>query len=179
MTSTMKPRSEDYVNCPYCAARLVSRPVDGRPRPSCPSCGFVQFRDPKVSVVALLTDPPGQRVLLVQRRFGHRKGRWALPGGFVEADEMPEVALERELVEETGLAVKVGDPLAVFPMRDSGGARIGFVMAYRVELRPDTAAHPRAGDDASRVAWFSRGHPLPPLAFASTRRLLTTWEQEP
>lgn len=55
-----------------------------------------------VSAVALI-DPDG-RVLLAQRPAGKSlAGMWEFPGGKVEPDESPEIALIRELQEELGI----------------------------------------------------------------------------
>ena len=56
-------------------------------------------------VAAALVDESG-RVLLQQRRPGRAMaGLWEFPGGKVEADELPEAALIREIEEELGIAV--------------------------------------------------------------------------
>lgn len=50
------------------------------------------------------------RVLLAQRKSGtHLAGAWELPGGKVEPDEDPREAVRRELREELGVEVEVGD----------------------------------------------------------------------
>jgi 8-oxo-dGTP diphosphatase len=49
----------------------------------------------------------GEEVLLVRRGQEPAKGSWSLPGGVVEVGESLEAALQREVWEETGLAIKV------------------------------------------------------------------------
>ena len=57
-------------------------------------------------VAAALVDPDG-RVLVAQRPQGKSMaGLWEFPGGKIEAGEIPEAALIRELREELGIAVK-------------------------------------------------------------------------
>lgn len=49
----------------------------------------------------------GEEVLLVRRGQEPQKGIWSLPGGLVELGEGLEAAIQREILEETGLTVKV------------------------------------------------------------------------
>jgi 8-oxo-dGTP diphosphatase len=56
-----------------------------------------------IVVAAALVDADG-RVLLQERSAGRQMaGLWEFPGGKVEADELPEAALIRELKEELGI----------------------------------------------------------------------------
>jgi 8-oxo-dGTP diphosphatase len=101
-------------------------------------------------------------VLLIQRRNPPFEGRWALPGGFVDAGEAPEHAAARELQEETGVTGLDLVPVGVFgqPGRDPRGWTVSA--AYLAFAPADTRA--AAGDDAADARW----HPLadlPPLAF--------------
>ena len=67
-------------------------------------------KNPTLTVVAAaLVDPEGR--ILLQKRAPNRAmaGLWEFPGGKVEADELPEAALVRELEEELGIDVLSAD----------------------------------------------------------------------
>lgn len=48
----------------------------------------------------------GSKVLLVRHTYGNAKDRILLPGGFVQENELPTVAVEREILVETGVNAK-------------------------------------------------------------------------
>ena len=91
--------------------------------------------------------------LAVRRGEPPYQGQWALPGGFVEADEDLDTAARRELEEETavgGSAVRL-EQLATYgaPGRDPRHRTIS--VAWLAVL--PQAAEPRAGSDAAHAAW--------------------------
>jgi 8-oxo-dGTP diphosphatase len=47
------------------------------------------------------------RLLLVQRARDPWRGHWDTAGGFCDADEHPVLTAEREVLEETGLAIRI------------------------------------------------------------------------
>lgn len=91
-----------YTRCPICGS------ADYRLEPpglrQCPACGHRDFNNPITAVAALILDP-GDNLLLIRRAKDPAKGKLAMPGGFVDADETLEGAIHREIAEEIGLAL--------------------------------------------------------------------------
>jgi 8-oxo-dGTP diphosphatase len=128
--------------------------------------------------VIVLTREPAPRVLLIRRRHPPFAGSWALPGGFVDADEPLDTAARRELREETGLELTELTQMHTFgdPGRDPRGWTVSVAFAAVVD--PATV-QPVADDDAAEVAWHPLDH-LPTLAF-DHEKVLTfarTWLSE-
>ena len=53
------------------------------------------------------------KVLLVRHTYGNAKDRILLPGGFVQENELPTAAVEREILEETGVTAKAKSIIAM------------------------------------------------------------------
>ena len=102
------------------------------------------------------------KVLLVRRAHPPFEGQWAIPGGFVEANESIDDAARRELEEETGVRDVYLEQLYTFgnPQRDPRGRVI--TVAYFALMAGDVPT--RAGDDAAAAVWYSV-YALPALAF--------------
>ncbi|HEX2911609.1 MAG TPA: NUDIX hydrolase [Chloroflexia bacterium] len=100
--------------CPRCGRQLEVRLFGERERPQClvgeGGCGFVDFGHYSLGVggVVVTTGEDGiSRALLIQRGEEPNRGGWTIPGGFVEFDEIADVAVVREVKEETGLECQV------------------------------------------------------------------------
>jgi 8-oxo-dGTP diphosphatase len=104
----------------------------------------------------------GGGIVLVRRKYP--PPGWALPGGFVDAGETLEAAAAREVLEETGLAVRLVRQFHTYsdPARDPRRHTISTVFLA------DAEGVPRGGDDAAEARLF-RPDALPLLAFDHAR----------
>ena len=57
-------------------------------------------------VAAIIHDSEG-RIFATQRGYGDMKDGWEFPGGKVEAGELPEDALKREILEELETRIQI------------------------------------------------------------------------
>ncbi len=94
------------------------------------------------------------KVLLIRRGGEPFKGRWALPGGFVEIDESLEKAAARELKEEAGVTNVYLEQLYTFgePKRDPRGRVISVSYFALVDAGRQRI---RAASDAVEAEWHS------------------------
>lgn len=116
------------------------------------------MKKPSIAVDGILIK--NNKILLIKRKNEPFKGKWALPGGFVEYGERVEEAVLREFEEEVGIKAKIKRLLGVYsdPNRDPRGHVISIVFLLEGE------GSPRAGDDAKDAKFFDLDD-LPPLAF--------------
>lgn len=99
-------------------------------------------------------------IVLIKRKNPPFKGRWALPGGFVEYGEQAEKACVREAMEETGLKIRIKKLVGVYSKmgRDPRGhtVSVAFIAEGRGKLKE--------GSDAREAKYFNLNR-LPKLAF--------------
>ena len=117
------------------------------------------YKIPSITVDGILLED--DCILLVQRKNEPFKGKWALPGGFVEYAEKTEDAVVREMFEETGLKTEISELAGVYsdPARDPRGHTITVV--YTLKRCGGTL---KSGDDAADVKFFKLDK-LPGLSF--------------
>jgi 8-oxo-dGTP diphosphatase len=101
------------------------------------------------------------RTVLIRRGTEPLLGQWSIPGGALEIGETLEEGVIRELLEETGLQVRVLELIELFDRiyLENGSAakgqkpRFHYVIAdYLCEL---VAGEPRAGSDVTEMAFAS------------------------
>jgi len=116
---------------------------------------------PAVTVDAILISKQNS-VLLIERGREPFKGKWALPGGFVDMDEPLEIACKRELEEETGIRIAAMKQFKAFGAVDRDPRHRTISVIFYAFTEDEITA--RAGDDAAKAQWFPLDK-LPELAF--------------
>lgn len=159
------PDSPRY--CQRCAAEMEQRERHGRLRPVCPRCGFTWFADPKLAAVVVV-ELDG-RILLHRRAIAPARGKWTLPGGYVDRGEDVEDAARREVREETGVRVDSLRPLGLF-------SEVGetVVLAAFSATANGQAIH--RSSESLELRAFAPDE-LPPLAFHRDERIIDAWRR--
>jgi 8-oxo-dGTP diphosphatase len=120
---------------------------------------------PIVGVGGVLIDEG--RALLIRRGSEPLRGEWSIPGGTLELGETLREGVARELLEETGIEVRVLGLIEVFERifpgdgaeDDEGKIRPRFHYVIADYLCERIAGEPRAGSDVTDVA-FAREEEL-------------------
>jgi ADP-ribose pyrophosphatase YjhB (NUDIX family) len=160
-----------YQFCPVCGAQLaMSNLKDHEPdRLVCSQCGFVFYLDPKL-VACTIVEMEG-RIILLKRDIAPQKGKWVVPGGYVDRGERVEVAAVREAKEECGIDVRIETLLGVYSYTGIVEAMIFYVAEYMNGTLT-------VGDEVSEFRLAGpREIPWEDLAFQSTRDALKDYYQ--
>lgn len=92
------------------------------------------------------------KILLGRRNKEPENGKWVLPGGKVEKFETIKDAAKRELLEEAGIEVEVGEPIGVYeiisPPKEHRIIVYSWATVKSGNLKPST--------DTSELRFFSK-----------------------
>ncbi|MEO5963481.1 MAG: NAD(+) diphosphatase [Thermomonas sp.] len=111
----------------------------------CAACGSEHYPRTDQAVIVAVGD--GERLLL-GRQASWPARRWSVVAGFVEPGETLEMAVAREVMEETGVRVRSAHYLASQPWPFPGSLMLGFV----ADADPD---EPVVGDELEAARWFT------------------------
>src|SRR5579883_3019685 len=126
-----------------------------------------------VGVGAIIVE--GERILLVRRGHAPSLGAWSIPGGRVELGETLQQAVRREIMEECGLEITVGDVAILLDRVNRGPANSVSSHYLIVDFWATLASgEARAASDASEVGWYT----LDEIRLLSTTPHLATYLAE-
>lgn len=119
------------------------------------------YSAPRVGVGAFITDAAG-RLLLVKRLRAPEAGCWGLPGGKVDFGERLVETAAREILEEVGLVIAVGELICIVDQIDLDAGTHWVAPTYRARITAGDAVN-REPHALEAIGWFGRQdlpHPL-------------------
>ncbi len=116
----------------------------------------------RVAVAAILLNERRQ-ILLCEHTY-RGEYPWGLPGGSLKAHEDPALAIQREILEETGLSVRVVKPLILYSLQEHPQINITY-LCY-----PTGGAY-RTNAEVSSIQYFPLSA-LPERLLPSERELI-------
>lgn len=120
-----------------------------------------------VSVAGIVVNDEG-KVLVIRRRDN---GHWEPPGGVLEMSETFEEGARREILEETGIAVRVERLTGVYKNMKRGIVALVFRCVPLDEPS-------RATDEASEVRWMTLGEVRDVMTPAYATRVADAFEAD-
>lgn len=164
---------DSFQYCPQCGQ---PNPAPGAVPFRCPHCGMALYLGPVAAVAALIADED-DRLLLVRRARDPGKGKWGLPGGFVDRKETIEQALAREVFEETQLVVTGQQLLMTHPNQYAYAGVLAPVidLFYACQVEAIDKLQLAADElESYEWTWPSDDH-LSDMAFESNRVAVEHW----
>ncbi len=158
--------------CHKCAGPLVATylKAERNNRLVCQTCKFVAYQNPHIVVAVIPTR--GEKVYLLRRDIEPARGKWAIPGGYLELGETVEQGAVRETREEIRAKVRLAGLHGVYSYKDAGVVTV----VYRGEV---FGPAPRAGHETMSVkAFYPEEIPWEGLAFRSTFHALRDWARD-
>jgi 8-oxo-dGTP pyrophosphatase MutT (NUDIX family) len=115
-------------------------------------------------------DPGGAVEVVVGYQAGDR--RWALPKGTPDAGETLEETALREVTEETGLEVALGEKVGVIEYWFSQGGRRYHKRVHHWLMTPEGGDFAARDGEFDEVIWAPAGEALAQITFATERSIL-------
>ena len=136
----------EYNFCPKCGKPTLQ---DRKP-PYCKHCDVTYYHNAK-PCASVLPIKDG-KVLLAKRGRDPYKGAYDIIGGFMKADELPEIAALREAKEETGLNMKIISLLGIYIDRYGVGGDYTLNLHYIAKI---ISGEMHAMDDVAELEWVA------------------------
>ncbi len=119
--------------CPQCGQPLQTAAIGGRLRPSCnrAGCGYVHWDNP-IPVVAAIVELEG--MIILARSRGWPEHQYGLITGFLERDETPQEAVQREVREELALETVAVDFISNYGFFEMNQLIVAYHLLARGEI---------------------------------------------
>ena len=160
-----------FRHCPVCGSEFQSKVLreNEPPRLVCKNelCKYVFYLDPKL--VACVIIEKDNKIVLLKRAMRPERGKWVMPGGYVDRGEKVEDAAIRETREECEIDIELKDLFGVY----SYPGYLEVVIVYLAEYKSGILA---AGDETTDITLIDIEEiPWDNLAFESTKDALNDY----
>ena len=134
--------------CPACATKLIDGEDDEEHH--CPSCERTWYVNAAPTAGAVIFRDG--RALITKRGTEPEKGKFDIPGGFLEPGEDPIQGLRREMREELQIEIDVSMDDFVHAVPHVYGDEGEFVLSLGFRARL-SSGEPKAADDVADIKW--------------------------
>lgn len=142
-----------YHHCPLCGS-AYSEDAYRDQKFHCQKCFYDFYISPKPCNGLFIENDQGE-ILLIKRKFEPDKGKWDVPGGFVDQNENLEQSTIREAQEELGVTIKdlkyIGSYPDTYQYQKVTSPSLIFMMSAVIE-----SGEIKAQDDAEEFHFFSK-----------------------
>lgn len=155
--------------CPFCGAAYEKRKTNPH---ICLSCKKEYYINPH-PCNAVIMENENQEILFVRRRFPPHRGKWDLPGGFINVTETGEESVRREIREELGVELENFTYFTSYADRYlyKGVNYHTLCFFYRAHLSGEKQM--KAADDITSFRYFSKDTiPYKDIAFTGIQVVL-------
>lgn len=158
--------------CPSCASNHFTF-LDNR-RFLCDDCGFTYYHNIAAAVAIVFTFE--DKVLFTVRNVDPDKGKWDLPGGFIDPNETAEEAACREIKEELGIEISTSELKYIMTSPNNylykNVPYRTMDIFYECPLKSDVISI-NAEDEIQELIWVKRSEiDLNQIGFVSIRKVI-------
>lgn len=154
---TLDKQWMQYSFCPVCGAEAMERGViDHQVIPICSECQFEfwEARTPRPTVSMIIVDQTGEQILIGERGIEPEKGKWNLPGGFIQPHEHPFDAAVREAREELLIELDTSSLQTIGYANDVYGEGGPPLLNIGIAAKIQDNMAPLPGDDNADLKWI-------------------------
>ena len=140
----------------------------------CEECSTAHWRDAKPCAGAVVEH--NGKLLMVRRAYEPWNGCWDIPSGFLDNNEHPIETAEREVLEESGLAIRVTGFLGMW-LDLYTDEKVTLNIYYHAVPAGDITTHPDL-TEVTEVEWFAPDRPPERIAFPGhIPNVLRAWRE--
>ncbi len=159
--------------CSHCGSSELTISIpkhDTVARKICLHCGTIHYENPKIIVASIPVKD--NKILLCKRAIEPMKGKWTLPGGYMENGESAEEGAKRETMEEANATIDIVRLHTIYSLPHVNQVYLFFL--------GNVVSDFSAGEESLEVGLFAESEiPWEELVFSSAHYALKKYFDNP